>query len=59
MKKNDFLIRFIITLTLAFIIVGCQHSNFLVNNCIDTQLNKYDTLQKNLENSKEFKKSIL
>ena len=37
-----------------FYFLGCQHINSNVNKCIDAQLKKYDTLQKDLKNPKRF-----
>ena len=47
--------KFLFLLTSLFIFFGCQYNNSSVNECIDFQLNKYDTLQKDFNNPNRFK----
>ena len=42
----------------TFFLHGCKQISSDVNKCIDSQLSKYDTLYKDLENRKRFKKAF-
>ena len=44
---------FVVLVPLSFSL-GCHNTVLDVNKCIDTRLNKYDALQKDLDNPKKF-----